>query len=318
MIGTYVAPLEVKFADDALGEFYGLASAHGVVDSHGDVVVPGAFSASLAEHKARGSMPTMYVQHGPALGGDPLPVGVWTHMEEDAHGLRVKGRISALDTDYGRRIRSLVRDGALKGLSIGYNVATNGAVYGRKAGEPRRTLKAVRLVEVSLVSTPSNDRAWVESIKSRLDSDDPCHPMARADNFKATDSEVRTAIRWLRAAIALHERHMSGDAPTTGAAGRRSQQEMMDQMRNALAALTDDAEPSRMSGMKALPQFREFRDLLREQWDFSRSQAEHIAEFGYKSLIARESAEGEAMTDEAKAALDDIRATARAFSLPSF
>lgn len=300
MIGTYVAPLEVKFADDAIGEFSGLASAYGVVDSHGDVVVPGAFSASLAEHKARGSMPTMYVQHGPALGGDPLPVGVWTHMEEDAHGLRVKGRISALDTDYGRRIRSLVQDGALKGLSIGYNVATNGAVYGRKPGEPRRTLKAVRLVEVSLVSTPSNDRARVESIKS------------------ATDSEVRTAIRWLRAAIALHERHMSGDAPTTGAAGLRSQQDMMDQMRSALAALTDDAEPSRMSGMKALPQFREFRDLLREQWDFSRSQAEHIAEFGYKSLLARESADGEAMTDEAKAALDDIRATARAFSLPSF
>ena len=299
MIGTYVAPLEVKFADDALGEFSGLASAYGVVDSHGDVVVPGAFSASLAEHKARGSMPTMYVQHGPALGGDPLPVGVWTHMEEDAHGLRVKGRISALDTDYGRRIRSLVQDGALKGLSIGYNVATNGAVYGRKPGEPRRTLKAVRLVEVSLVTTPSNDRAKVESIK-------------------ATASEVRTAIRWLRAAIALHERHMSGDAPTTGAAGRRSQQEMMDQMRNALAALTDDAEPSRMSGMKALPQFREFRELLREQWDFSRSQAEHIAEFGYKSLLARESADGVAMTDEAKAALDDIRATARAFSLPSF
>ena len=297
---TFVAPLEVKFADDALGEFSGLASAYGVVDSHGDVVVPGAFSASLAEHKARGSMPTMYVQHGPALGGDPLPVGVWTHMEEDAHGLRVKGRISALDTDYGRRIRSLVQDGALKGLSIGYNVATNGAVYGRKPGEPRRTLKAVRLVEVSLVTTPSNDRAKVESIKSLL------------------ESEVRTAIRWLRAAIALHERHMSGDAPTTGAAGRRSQQDMMDQMRNALAALTDDAEPSRMSGMKALPQFREFRDLLREQWDFSRSQAEHIAEFGYKSLLARESADGEAMTDEAKAALDDIRATARAFSLPSF
>ena len=240
MIGTYVAPLEVKFADDALGEFSGLASAHGVVDSHGDVVVPGAFSASLAEHKARGSMPTMYVQHGPALGGDPLPVGVWTHMEEDAHGLRVKGRISALDTDYGRRIRSLVQDGALKGLSIGYNVATNGAVYGRKPGEPRRTLKAVRLVEVSLVSTPSNDRARVESIKSRLDSDEP-------------------------------------------------------------------------------PTLREIEEALREPpFNLSRKQAAAFAAGGFKSLIARESAEGEAMTDEAKAALDDIRATARAFSLPSF
>ena len=170
---TFVAPLEVKFADASSGEFDGYGAVFGNVDSHGDVIVPGAFAASLAEYKARGTMPTMYAQHGPALGGDPLPVGVWQEMEEDAKGLRVRGRISALDTDYGRRIRSLVQDGALKGLSIGYNLATNGATYGKKPGEPKRTLKAVRLIEVSLVHQASNDRARVESIKSRLDSDEP-------------------------------------------------------------------------------------------------------------------------------------------------
>lgn len=166
---TITAPLELKFTDSAVGEFGGMASVFGVVDSHGDRVVPGAFAASLAQHKTLGSMPAMYAQHGPALGGDPLPVGVWTEMEEDDAGLRVKGRISALDTDHGRRIRSLVVDGALRGLSIGYRVQPGGSVRGDPAkGGPARTLKAVDLVEVSLVTTGSNPYARVESIKSRL------------------------------------------------------------------------------------------------------------------------------------------------------
>lgn len=297
---TLAAPLEIKSLGPAeTGEFSGYGAIFHSVDQVGDRILPGAFTETLAEQKATGRKLPMHFNHGlPELGG-VRGVGVWNVVEQDENGLRVEGKISGMNTDAGRLLYERVRDGAIGGLSIGFRVRGNGAVYGRSAGEPRRTIKAATLREISVV-------------------DDPCHPMARADNFKATDSEVRTAIRWLRAAIALHERHMSGDAPTTGAAGLRSQQDMMDQMRSALAALTDDAEPSRMSGMKALPQFREFRDLLREQWDFSRSQAEHIAEFGYKSLLARESADGEAMTDEAKAALDDIRATARAFSLPSF
>jgi HK97 family phage prohead protease len=168
MTDRFIGPLEVKFASDTAGEFEGYGSIFGNVDSHGDMIVPGAFAASLAQHKARGGLPTMYAQHGPAMGADPLPVGVWTEMEEDARGLRVKGRISALDTDYGRRIRALVRDGALKGLSIGYRVASNGAVYGKKPGEPKRTLKSLHLVEVSLVDAASNSLAKVESIKARI------------------------------------------------------------------------------------------------------------------------------------------------------
>jgi len=166
MMDVLAAPLEIKFADGAAGEFSGIASPYGNVDSHGDVVAPGAFAASLAEHKSRGTMPALYVCHGPATGADPLPVGVWQDMEEAPDGLRVKGRISALDTDYGRRIRALVADGALRSLSIGYKVSPGGAVYGKRPGEPRRTLKSVSLFEVSLVPSGSNPRARVEAIKA--------------------------------------------------------------------------------------------------------------------------------------------------------
>lgn len=236
MIDTYVAPLEVKFTEASVpGEFEGYGSVFGNVDSHGDMITPGAFAGSLAQYKAQGGFPAMYAQHGAAMGGDPLPVGVWTHMEEDGTGLRVKGRISALDTDHGRRIRSLVQDGALKGLSIGYRVAANGASFGRKAGEPKRTLKSLDLIEVSLVSTASNVQAKVDSIKSAL---------------------------------------TSGELPTV----------------------------------------REFEEFLRER-GFSRSQATQVAERGFKSLLARESAEGEAMPLATKAALADLSAVLRGFSL---
>lgn len=198
---SITAPLELKFADAQAGEFDGLASAFGVVDSHGDVVAPGAFAASLAQYQARGMMPAMYVQHGPALGGDLLPAGVWTKMEEAPDGLRVKGRLSALDTDYGKRVRGLMADGALRSLSIGFRVAPGGAAYGKKAGEPRRTLKAVSLVEVSIVTAGSNPNARVENLKASglaLEIEDMKSRVANGD--MPTRREVE---RFLRDAMGL-------------------------------------------------------------------------------------------------------------------
>lgn len=50
-------------------------------------------------------------------------------------------------------------------------------------------------------------------------------------------ADVPRAVTWLNKAIALHEKHMSGTAPTTGPEGEKSQQKMMQQMRSALEAL---------------------------------------------------------------------------------
>jgi hypothetical protein len=51
-------------------------------------------------------------------------------------------------------------------------------------------------------------------------------------------ADMATAIRFLRDAILLHEKHMKGTAPTTGPAGERSQMQMMQMMKTAYAALT--------------------------------------------------------------------------------
>lgn len=295
MSDHYVAPVEFKFASDGAGEFDGYGAIFGNVDGHGDMIVPGAFTASLAQHKARGTMPAMFVQHGPVLGGDSLPAGVWHDVGEDERGLKVKGKISALDTDHGRRIRGLMQDGAMKGLSIGYRVATGGATLGKKAGEPRRTLKTLHLLEVSIVRDPANAEAQISGIK------------ADADAARASTS--------LAAAMRLHDKSMG---ETYSYASPRDKALLMNHLRDAHEALTGSRAPDDLDGWKEGPTIREIERMLREEFGLSRSQATRIAEHGLKSNPPRDEDGDEANDTAMKAAVDALAAGLKSFSLPTF
>ncbi len=171
-IGT---PFEFKFLDEkssAPGTFEGYGAVFGNMDSHGDVIEPGAFGASLTARKASSRpLPPMYKQHG-MVGDGRDPVGVWEAMSEDASGLHVKGRLVGLDTERGKFTYAQAKEGALGGLSIGYRVMPNGSRKGSgRIGEPSRFLKAVHLSEVSLVDDPSNAFARMGMIKSAFDGD---------------------------------------------------------------------------------------------------------------------------------------------------
>jgi HK97 family phage prohead protease len=165
--------MEFKFASDGVdektGAFVGYGAVFGNVDTHGDVIEPGAFKASLAEWGTRGSLPAMKMMHGSAANpftGSDLPIGVWTSMREDERGLRVEGKLSGLNTDRGRFNYALMQDGALNGLSIGYKAVrvTRGASL-----QIKRSLASVKLLEVSLVPQGSNDQAMITDLKSILD-----------------------------------------------------------------------------------------------------------------------------------------------------
>lgn len=160
------APFELKFADAAPGTFEGYASVFGVLDSHRDVVEPGAFKGTIAAMKARGFNVPLYLNHGARGGTDHLPAGVWNSIEEDSTGLAVKGTLLGLNTDSGKYKYELVKGGALRGMSIGYSVPAGGAAYGKTPNEPRRRLKTVNLGEISLVDNPSNHMSAVMGIKS--------------------------------------------------------------------------------------------------------------------------------------------------------
>ncbi|MFD1623894.1 phage major capsid protein [Azospirillum griseum] len=148
--------LEFKAAPSGAGLIEGLASPFGgTPDRVRDIVAPGAFSRSLAEHKARGTMPAMLLSHDPAA-----VVGAWERVEETPRGLTVAGRLT-LGTTTGDDAYALARAKALTGLSIGFRTikAT------RLPGGIRR-LDEVDLLEISLVSVPAAPAATITSVKS--------------------------------------------------------------------------------------------------------------------------------------------------------
>lgn len=162
-----ISALEFKFSGSAEGTFEGYASVFGTRHASGDMVVPGAFKAGLAERKAAGRLhPPMYANHGWRLGSYPLPIGVWTSVEEDERGLAVAGRISGMKTEFGQRVYALVTDNALSRLSIGWRARQGGIKYGKKPEEPKRTLSAIDVFDISLVDDGDDPGAALHSVKS--------------------------------------------------------------------------------------------------------------------------------------------------------
>jgi len=138
------------------GRFRGLASVFGNLDAGGDVVVAGAFKATLADH-AKNSIPIVMLRdHDPRE-----PVGVWEAVKETSKGLEVAGKLT-LSVTKARETFDLLKDGALTGLSIGYRTVKSS--WHPKTGA--RLLEQLDLHEISLVSMPMNPAARVVAVKA--------------------------------------------------------------------------------------------------------------------------------------------------------
>lgn len=135
------------------GVFAGYASVFGVVDSQNDVIMKGAFTHTLK--KRRGEVKLLW-QHQV-----DEPIGVFTLIREDSHGLYVEGRL-LLDLQRGIEAYSLLKNTAINGLSIGYTVVS----AGYNSDNNIRLITEVELWEVSLVTFPANEAATVTSVKS--------------------------------------------------------------------------------------------------------------------------------------------------------
>jgi uncharacterized protein len=156
----------------ATGEFVGYASTFGgPPDSFGDIVVNGAFAASLAKHAERKTAPALLWSHDARE-----PIGKITKLSEDANGLRLEGRLS-LDTQRGREAHALMKDGALS-MSIGFRLGTDGSRFDESGV---RVLTKIDLWEVSVVAMPANPSAQITEVKS-------------IPNIRAFEAELRDAL----------------------------------------------------------------------------------------------------------------------------
>lgn len=141
----------MKAVDEA-GVFSGYASVFDVVDNQNDRIRKGAFGRSLRE---RGMDVRLLWQHK-----TDEPIGVFTDIKEDSHGLYVKGAL-LLEVQRAQEAYALLRSGAMNGMSIGYSVRR--AEYDDVTGV--RNILDVDLFEVSLVTFPANEAATVLSVK---------------------------------------------------------------------------------------------------------------------------------------------------------
>ncbi len=129
---------------EALGryEFEGYASLFSVADGAGDIVAPGAFARSLRRRPPdRVRMLYQHFAHE--------PIGVWQVIREDAKGLYVRGQLNE-EVERAREVASLVAQGALNGLSIGFRTLR----AKRDVAAGTRTLLEVELWEISIVTFP--------------------------------------------------------------------------------------------------------------------------------------------------------------------
>lgn len=161
---------EVKAAPDSDGKmrFSGYLACFDNVDSCGDVIVKGAFTKTLRDHK---SLPVPVLeQHGgwSMTSGDLTPIGYYESLKEDDTGLYAEGVL--FTTPRGKDMHTLLREapkGAM-GQSIGYRTVKQripDAAETRKTGV-MRYLEEIKLYEGSIVTFPANKKARVEDVKA--------------------------------------------------------------------------------------------------------------------------------------------------------
>ena len=176
---------EVKQAEMAdggqyAGEFTGYAAGILNIDNVGDMILPGAFAADIPRFLSEG---VVCWQHDWMT-----PIGVPLDAKEDGYGLLTRSRISR--TSKGLDAMTLIRDGVVKRLSIGYQVqdyeavdraglARTVAAYGLPVEKQMSILatfdemdrdvvyllKKLKLYEYSPVTVPANDKAIIMDAK---------------------------------------------------------------------------------------------------------------------------------------------------------
>jgi len=156
---------QVKAAGDGSGQFTALVSVFNNKDSVGDVVMPGAFTDTLAEW---------------AASGDPIPV-IWSHdwldpfshigavtsaQQTDA-GLQVTGQLD-LDNAKAQQVYRLLKAGRVKQFSFAYDVEEGAWVESNANGveDSRYELRKLKLYEVGPTLVGANQETELLAVKA--------------------------------------------------------------------------------------------------------------------------------------------------------
>ncbi len=214
-----------------LGTFDGAASVYNVIDLHGDVIAPGAFDQTL---KDKGDQRALLYQHDPHR-----PIGL-AKFTDSPSALLTQGTPNGEVND-AREAMALVRQGAIKGLSIGFDIRAD-----RWEGGVR-VIEEIDLWEVSIVTWPANPLANITQAKSMTDTLAELRAKATvaeaACNLKAgkplsqknlllVESAIE-ALTALRDAVGVADDDPTGASDTVNPEGSELLDELLDEIRSA-------------------------------------------------------------------------------------
>jgi HK97 family phage major capsid protein/HK97 family phage prohead protease len=205
-------------------------------------IAPGAFKKTLRENK-----PILQFNHGRDARTGQVPIGVFTELKEDDHGLAVEARL--FPNDLVEPIRQAIEGGAVTGMSFSFRVMRDewrdkdGKVLRgdalRKvlwdgADGLSRTIKEVQLFEAGPVVTPaySGTSVGVRSAEELSDAERQAiaaeYARSQADEIeKPSDDDIRSWLdaestwRWLEAEqiyrwLEAETNHRENDAANKG------------------------------------------------------------------------------------------------------
>jgi len=216
------------------GEFEGYGSVFGVVDLGLDVVERGAFAKTLQE-RPKIKLLWQHDQH--------QPIGVFTEAYEDEHGLYMKGQLN-LEVRQGREAYALLKQGAMDGMSIGYQTVK----YRHDEESGIRYITELKLWETSLVTFPMNEVAQVSAVKSAVEDlteEQKTQVMSFINALKGADDTDETAsgINNLIKALRGDEEPQDDSTPTSISVEGKGDATAVEHSDTPEAA-TDNDEPS--------------------------------------------------------------------------
>lgn len=147
---------EIKFSSDGkVGVFEGYASVFDIIDSDGDIILPGAYKKALATQSRQVGM---FFNHQTW----ELPVGKWQNLEEDSKGLTVIGELTP-GLSVSNDLRAAMEHKTVEGMSVGFTVTKDDYAL-IDTGRAFKNVQALR--EISICTFPANEQATIESMKN--------------------------------------------------------------------------------------------------------------------------------------------------------
>jgi HK97 family phage prohead protease len=188
---SLVAKVERRASDDGRVTVSGYAAVFGEVADIGgwfeETLARGAFTETLKTADVRA-----YFDHdrGRVLGRSTVGS---LRLKEDSKGLHVE--IDLPDTTDGRDVATLIERGDVSGMSFGFSVLRQ--EWDETVDPPRRTILAVELREVSVVSEPAYEGTSI-ALRSleQVRKEKREHPAHR--RIEARRAEMEQRIRRIR------------------------------------------------------------------------------------------------------------------------